>query len=154
MVIHSPPWETSFQGVLESDKISSQPPFLQGKQPQLPQSLFMRLVLQTLPRLCCPPSDTLQHLKDLRLWWLSKEMTRGTSVCFVFFSVVPKLLSGIFRHKAPADGIFSGVCYTLFIILSSTNTSSAALCQILPIWEKIIFVTARKLIAHHLSSSI
>ncbi|KAK4817645.1 hypothetical protein QYF61_023235 [Mycteria americana] len=52
----------SFQAVEESDKVSPQPPFLQAKQPQLPQPLLIRLVLQTLHQLCCPSLDTLQHL--------------------------------------------------------------------------------------------
>ncbi|KAK4818164.1 hypothetical protein QYF61_007606 [Mycteria americana] len=53
---------TSFQAVVESDKVSPQPPFLQAKQPQLPQPLLIRLVLQTLHQLRCPSLDTLQHL--------------------------------------------------------------------------------------------
>ncbi|KAK4806231.1 hypothetical protein QYF61_013375 [Mycteria americana] len=36
---------TSFQVVVESDKVSPQPPFLQAKQPQFPQPLFIRLLL-------------------------------------------------------------------------------------------------------------
>ncbi|KAK4825857.1 hypothetical protein QYF61_003131 [Mycteria americana] len=53
---------TSFQVVEESDKVSPQPPFLQAKQPQFPQPLLIRLVLQTLHQLRCPSLDTLQHL--------------------------------------------------------------------------------------------
>ncbi|KAK4831732.1 LOW QUALITY PROTEIN: hypothetical protein QYF61_018862 [Mycteria americana] len=53
---------TSFQGVVESNKVSPQPPFLQAKQPQFPQPLLIRLVLQTLHQLRCPSLDTLQHL--------------------------------------------------------------------------------------------
>ncbi|KAK4817891.1 hypothetical protein QYF61_002060 [Mycteria americana] len=34
----------------------------QAKQPQLPQPLLIRLLLQTLHQLCCPSLDTLQHL--------------------------------------------------------------------------------------------
>ncbi|KAK4830127.1 LOW QUALITY PROTEIN: hypothetical protein QYF61_008554 [Mycteria americana] len=52
----------SFQVVVESDKVSPQPPFLQAKQPQFPQLLLIRLLLQTLHQLCCPSLDTLQHL--------------------------------------------------------------------------------------------
>ncbi|KAK4810095.1 LOW QUALITY PROTEIN: hypothetical protein QYF61_008071 [Mycteria americana] len=44
------------------DKVSPQPPFLQAEQPQLPQPLLIRLVLQTLQQLRCPSLDTLQHL--------------------------------------------------------------------------------------------
>ncbi|KAK4824878.1 hypothetical protein QYF61_021085 [Mycteria americana] len=33
-----------------------------AKQPQFPQPLLTRLVLQTLHQLCCPSLDTLQHL--------------------------------------------------------------------------------------------
>ncbi|KAK4817624.1 LOW QUALITY PROTEIN: hypothetical protein QYF61_021527, partial [Mycteria americana] len=53
---------TSFQVVVESDKVSPQPPFLQAKQPQFPQLLLIRLLLQTLHQLRCPSLDTLQHL--------------------------------------------------------------------------------------------
>ncbi|KAK4816773.1 hypothetical protein QYF61_022771 [Mycteria americana] len=53
---------TSFQVVVESNKVSPQPPFLQAKQPQFPQPLPIRLVLQTLHQLRCPSLDTLQHL--------------------------------------------------------------------------------------------
>ncbi|KAK4811173.1 hypothetical protein QYF61_019804 [Mycteria americana] len=53
---------TSFQVVVESNKVSPQPPFLQAKQPQLPQQLLIRLLLQTLHQLRCPSLDTLQHL--------------------------------------------------------------------------------------------
>ncbi|KAK4823665.1 LOW QUALITY PROTEIN: hypothetical protein QYF61_005017 [Mycteria americana] len=53
---------TSFQVVVESDKVSPQPPFLQAKQPQFPQPLLIRLVLQTLHQLRCPSLDMLQHL--------------------------------------------------------------------------------------------
>ncbi|KAK4830680.1 hypothetical protein QYF61_012849 [Mycteria americana] len=53
---------TSFQVVVESGKVSPQPPFLQAKQPQFPQLLLIRLVLQTLHQLRCPSLDLLQHL--------------------------------------------------------------------------------------------
>ncbi|KAK4820667.1 hypothetical protein QYF61_003075 [Mycteria americana] len=56
---------TSFQVVIESNKVSPQPPFLQAKQPQFPQPLLIRLVLQTLHQLRCPSLDTLQHLNVL-----------------------------------------------------------------------------------------
>jgi len=36
---------TSFQVVVESDKVYPQPPLLQTKQPQIPQPLLLRLVL-------------------------------------------------------------------------------------------------------------
>ncbi|KAK4817044.1 hypothetical protein QYF61_026170 [Mycteria americana] len=52
----------SFQAVVESDKVSPQPPFLQAKQPQLPQPLLTRLVLQTLHQLRCPSLYALQPL--------------------------------------------------------------------------------------------
>ncbi|KAK4829457.1 LOW QUALITY PROTEIN: hypothetical protein QYF61_004675, partial [Mycteria americana] len=53
---------TSFQVVVESDKVSPELPFLQAKQLQFPQPLLIRLVLQTLHQLHCPSLDTLQHL--------------------------------------------------------------------------------------------
>ncbi|KAM9656645.1 uncharacterized protein ACIBXB_008917 isoform 1-T1 [Morphnus guianensis] len=54
---------TSFQVVVESDKVSPQPPFLQTKQPQFPQPLLIRLVLQAPHQLGGPSLDTLQQLK-------------------------------------------------------------------------------------------
>ncbi|KAK4818648.1 hypothetical protein QYF61_016619, partial [Mycteria americana] len=48
--------------VVESDKVSPQPPLLQAKQSQIPQLFLIRLLLQTLPQLRCPSLDTLQHL--------------------------------------------------------------------------------------------
>jgi len=56
---------TSFQVVVESDKVSPQSPLLQTKQPQLPQPLLLRLVLQTRHQPCCPSLDTLQQLNVL-----------------------------------------------------------------------------------------
>ncbi|KAK4820179.1 hypothetical protein QYF61_021451, partial [Mycteria americana] len=53
---------TSFQVVVESNKVSPQPPLLQAKQPQFPQMLLIGLVFQTLHQLHCPSLDTLQHL--------------------------------------------------------------------------------------------
>ncbi|KAK4810966.1 hypothetical protein QYF61_014438 [Mycteria americana] len=53
---------TSFQVVGESNKVSPQPPFLQAKQPQFPQPLLIRLLLQTLHQLPCSSLDALQHL--------------------------------------------------------------------------------------------
>ncbi|KAK4832522.1 hypothetical protein QYF61_023854 [Mycteria americana] len=53
---------TSFQVVVESNKVSPQPPLLQAKQPQFPQVILIRLLLQTLHQLHCPSLDMLQHL--------------------------------------------------------------------------------------------
>ncbi|KAK4832221.1 LOW QUALITY PROTEIN: hypothetical protein QYF61_021068 [Mycteria americana] len=50
---------TSFQVVVESDKVSPQPPCLWARQTQFPQTLLIRLILHQLP---CPSLDTLQHL--------------------------------------------------------------------------------------------
>ncbi|KAK4815820.1 hypothetical protein QYF61_007429, partial [Mycteria americana] len=52
----------SFQVVVESNKVSPQPPFLQAEQSQFPQPLLIRLLLQTLHQLRCLSLDTLQHL--------------------------------------------------------------------------------------------
>ncbi|XP_053940070.1 uncharacterized protein LOC128854090 [Cuculus canorus] len=52
---------TSFQVVVESNKVSPQPPLLQAKQPQFPHPLLISLVLQ----LCCTSLDTLQSLNVL-----------------------------------------------------------------------------------------
>ena len=46
--------------VIESDKVSPEPPLLQTKQSQFPQLLLIRLVLQTPYQLCCPSLDMLQ----------------------------------------------------------------------------------------------
>ncbi|KAK4832969.1 hypothetical protein QYF61_026795 [Mycteria americana] len=48
--------------IVESDKVSPQPPFLQAKQHHFLQPLLIRLVLQTRHQLRCPSLDTLQHL--------------------------------------------------------------------------------------------
>ncbi|KAK4832875.1 hypothetical protein QYF61_025971 [Mycteria americana] len=56
---------TSFQVVVESDKVSPQPLLLQAKQSQFPQLLLIRLLLQTLHQLHCPSLDVLQHLNVL-----------------------------------------------------------------------------------------
>ncbi|KAK4816334.1 hypothetical protein QYF61_015018 [Mycteria americana] len=48
--------------IVESNKVSPQPPFLQAKQPHFPQPLLTRLVLQTFHQLRCPSLDMLQHL--------------------------------------------------------------------------------------------
>ncbi|KAK1202130.1 FUT8 fucosyltransferase, partial [Pygoscelis papua] len=56
---------TPFQVVVESNEVSPQPPLLQTKQPQFPQPLLIRLVLQTLHQLHCPSLDTFQHLNVL-----------------------------------------------------------------------------------------
>lgn len=53
--------KTFSQVVVESNKLSLQPPFLQDKHHQFPQSLPIRLVLWTLHQLHCS-LDTPQHL--------------------------------------------------------------------------------------------
>jgi len=53
---------TSFQAVVESNKVSPQPPLLQTKQPQFLQPLLISFVLQTLHQPRCPSLDTLQHI--------------------------------------------------------------------------------------------
>jgi len=56
----------SFQIVVEST-VPLSASLLQTKQPQLPQLLLIRLVLQTPPQSRCPSLDTLQHLNVLLL---------------------------------------------------------------------------------------
>jgi len=53
---------TSFQVVVESNKVSPQPPFFQTKKTQFPQLLLTGLVLYTFHQLHCPSLDMLQHL--------------------------------------------------------------------------------------------
>lgn len=50
---------TSFQVEVESNGVS--PPFLWAKQPQIPQSLLIRLALQSLHHLCYPSLNMLQQ---------------------------------------------------------------------------------------------
>ncbi|KAK4824710.1 LOW QUALITY PROTEIN: hypothetical protein QYF61_017936 [Mycteria americana] len=57
-----PPPLYNLLSVVESNKVSPQPPFLQAKQSQLPQPLLIRFLLQTLHQLRCPSLDMLQHL--------------------------------------------------------------------------------------------
>ncbi|RMC18216.1 hypothetical protein DUI87_05097 [Hirundo rustica rustica] len=54
-----------FQGIVESDKVTSESPFLQAKQPQLPQSFLTGFVFQAPHQPCCPPLDALKHLNIL-----------------------------------------------------------------------------------------
>ena len=61
---------TSFQVVVESYKVSSQPSFLQTQQPQFPQPLLVRLMLQAPHQLGCPSLDMLcrvRRLEDLAM---------------------------------------------------------------------------------------
>ncbi|TRZ10881.1 hypothetical protein HGM15179_016230 [Zosterops borbonicus] len=56
---------TTLQKVIESDKVTSESPFLQAKKPQLPQSSFIWLVFQDPHQPCCPPLDAFKHLNVL-----------------------------------------------------------------------------------------
>lgn len=56
---------TSLQAIVESNKVSPEPSFLQTKPLQLPQLLLLMLVLQTFHQLCCSSLDMLQHLHIL-----------------------------------------------------------------------------------------
>ncbi|RMC22033.1 hypothetical protein DUI87_02904 [Hirundo rustica rustica] len=56
---------TTLQEAVESDEVTSESPFLQVKQPQLPQSFLIWLVFQALHQLCCLPLDMLKHLNVL-----------------------------------------------------------------------------------------
>ena len=47
---------TSLQAVIESNKVSPEPPLLQTEKSQLLQLLLIRPVLQTPHQLCCPSS--------------------------------------------------------------------------------------------------
>ncbi|KAJ7425239.1 hypothetical protein WISP_24359 [Willisornis vidua] len=51
----------SFQVVVESDKVTPEPPLLQAKHRQLRQRFLIGLVLQTLRQCYCPSLDKLQH---------------------------------------------------------------------------------------------
>lgn len=56
----------SFQVAVESKKVSSEPPFLHIKEPQLPQLLLIQLVLQILPQLCSAALDTSTSMSSLK----------------------------------------------------------------------------------------
>ncbi|PKU44867.1 ryanodine receptor hypothetical protein [Limosa lapponica baueri] len=53
---------TSSEAVVEINKISPQPPFLQPKLPQFSQPFLITLVLETPHQLHCSSLNTLQHL--------------------------------------------------------------------------------------------
>ena len=53
---------TSLQVVIESSKVSPEPPLLLIEQSQLLQPLLIRPLRQTPHQLCCPPLDMLQGL--------------------------------------------------------------------------------------------
>ncbi|RMC19276.1 hypothetical protein DUI87_03883 [Hirundo rustica rustica] len=55
----------TLQEVVESDKVTSESPFLQAKQPQLPQSFLTGLEFQVLQQPRCPPLEALKHLNVL-----------------------------------------------------------------------------------------
>jgi len=56
------PATISYQGVVESNKVSPDSSLLQIKKLQFPQPLLIRLVLQTPHQLCCPSLNTHQGL--------------------------------------------------------------------------------------------
>lgn len=60
------------QEVLESEKVLSEPPFLQIEPQQLPHLLLIRLTLQTLPQLCCCCLDTSKSF----WWWGTQNWTQ------------------------------------------------------------------------------
>nr|XP_054483765.1 uncharacterized protein LOC129117232 [Agelaius phoeniceus]XP_054483773.1 uncharacterized protein LOC129117232 [Agelaius phoeniceus] len=55
----------TFQGVVESDKVTPESPFLQAKHPQLPQLFLTGSVFQAPHQPRCPPLDVLQCLNVL-----------------------------------------------------------------------------------------
>lgn len=52
----------SFQGVVESNKVSLKPPFLQSKHPRLPQLPLTGFALSTIRQHHCPSLDMVQHI--------------------------------------------------------------------------------------------
>ncbi|KAK4817461.1 LOW QUALITY PROTEIN: hypothetical protein QYF61_015616 [Mycteria americana] len=83
------PTTPSFQAVVESDKVSPQPPLLQAEQPQVPQPLPISLVLQTLPQLRCPSLDTLQPL-NVSLVVRGPELNTAFEVSYPFQAPLEK----------------------------------------------------------------
>ncbi|KAK4828032.1 hypothetical protein QYF61_022809 [Mycteria americana] len=116
---------TSFQVVVESNKVSPQPPLLQTKQSQVPQPLLIRLVLQTLHQLRCPSLDMLQHLnvflalRDPKLnkvfeVWLHQCKYKGMITSIV-------LLATLFLIKARMLLAFLATWAHCWLISSSPN---------------------------------
>jgi len=71
-----------FQAIVESSKVSPEPPLLQTQQSQLPQTIPIRLVLQTPHQLHFPSLDTLQGLSTAPQYLrcsLTRDEYRGTS---------------------------------------------------------------------------
>jgi len=115
--------------VVDSDKVSSQLPFLQAKQLQFPQALLKKLVLQALHQPHCPSLDTLQHLSVLllvrchvvRTWYLRCSLTsaeyRGKITSLL-------LLATLSRIEARMRSAFLATWAHCWLMLSrlSTNT--------------------------------
>lgn len=53
---------TSFQRVVEHEKVSPQAPLLQANEPQFPELFLTGPVIQTLLQLCCPSLDQFQYV--------------------------------------------------------------------------------------------
>ncbi|RMC13238.1 hypothetical protein DUI87_10772 [Hirundo rustica rustica] len=56
---------TTLQEAVDSDKVTSESPFLQAKQPPLPQSFLTGFVFQAPHQSRCPPLDALKRLNVL-----------------------------------------------------------------------------------------
>ena len=72
---------TTISFIVQSDKVSPEPPFLHAKQPQFPQPLFTGLVLHTLHQLCCSFLDVLQHLNVFLVVMGLNLVKQGTPNC-------------------------------------------------------------------------
>ncbi|KAK4814524.1 hypothetical protein QYF61_021625 [Mycteria americana] len=103
---------------VESDEVSPQPPFLQAKQPQVPQPLPISLVLQTLPQLRCPSLDTLQPL-NVSLG--ARGPTLNTA-----FEVRP--------HQCPVQGTITALLLLATLFLIQARMLLAFLATWAPCW--------------------
>ncbi|KAK4832389.1 hypothetical protein QYF61_022244 [Mycteria americana] len=126
---------TSFQVVVESNKVSPQPPFLQTEQPQFPQPLLIRLLLQTLHQLCCPSLDTLQHLNVLLVLRSPKLDSRcGLSSAEYRGTITSLLLDTLFLTQDRMLLAFLATwahCWLIFSQLSTNTPRSFSARQLL-----------------------
>ena len=94
---------TSFQVVVESNKVSPELPLLQTKQSQFPQSLLLSFVLQIPHQLCCSCLHTVQGLNVL--YWGARNWTHCsrcslTRAEYKGMITSPVLLATVFLKQA------------------------------------------------------
>ena len=95
---------TSFQVVVESDKVRPQPPLLQTEQPQFPQPHPIRLVIRALLYPCSSSLDTLQQLNVFPI-------VRGSKVTTEL---------EVRSQDPPKDSLY-GVCLLIVLFLHTAS---------------------------------